>query len=86
MMETAALKQQVKEQIIHFLKIARSGWRQTVDLLSLEDPMEDVLRRIADKRGVAMISASVGVANTFTQNINDRPLCLNNHCPLHGES
>jgi len=24
-------------QIIHFLKIARSGWRQTVDMLSLEE-------------------------------------------------
>jgi len=24
-------------QIIHFLKIARSGWRQTVDMLELED-------------------------------------------------
>jgi len=27
----------VVPQIIHFLKIARSGWRQTVDTLSLED-------------------------------------------------
>ena len=28
---------QVALQIIHFLKIARSGWRQTVDMLSLDD-------------------------------------------------
>ena len=27
----------VAPQIIHFLKISRSGWRQTVDMLSLED-------------------------------------------------
>lgn len=27
----------VVPQIIHFLKISRSGWRQTVDMLSLED-------------------------------------------------
>src|SRR5207253_1957724 len=27
----------VVPQIIHFLKISRSGWRQTVDTLSLED-------------------------------------------------
>src|SRR6188768_3904589 len=27
----------VVPQIIHFLKIARSGWRQTVDMLSLEE-------------------------------------------------
>jgi 2,4-dienoyl-CoA reductase-like NADH-dependent reductase (Old Yellow Enzyme family) len=27
----------VMPQIIHFLKISRSGWRQTVDMLSLED-------------------------------------------------
>ncbi len=28
---------QVALQIIHFLKVARSGWRQTVDMLSIED-------------------------------------------------
>lgn len=33
----AASPSKVFPQIIHFLKIARSGWRQTVDMLSLAD-------------------------------------------------
>jgi dimethylglycine catabolism A len=33
----AAGPSKVVPQIIHFLKISRSGWRQTVDMLSLED-------------------------------------------------
>jgi 2,4-dienoyl-CoA reductase-like NADH-dependent reductase (Old Yellow Enzyme family) len=32
----------VVPQIIHFLKIARSGWRQTIDMLTLEDLTEIV--------------------------------------------
>lgn len=38
----------VVPQIIHFLKISRSGWRQTVDMLSLED-----LDAIVDAYGTA---------------------------------
>jgi dimethylglycine catabolism A len=38
----------VVPQIIHFLKISRSGWRQTVDMLSLED-----LDAIVDAYGAA---------------------------------
>src|SRR5438105_9958962 len=33
----AAGPSKVVPQIIHFLKIARSGWRQTVDMLSLAE-------------------------------------------------
>lgn len=34
-------------QIIHFLKIAKSGWRQTVDLLSRED-IEQIIEEFGD--------------------------------------
>jgi 2,4-dienoyl-CoA reductase-like NADH-dependent reductase (Old Yellow Enzyme family) len=39
-------------QIIHFLKIARSGWRQTVDMLSLED-----IDAIVEAYGTAAVRA-----------------------------
>jgi len=42
----------VVPQIIHFLKIARSGWRQTVDMLSLED-----IDRIVEEFGDAVARA-----------------------------
>jgi 2,4-dienoyl-CoA reductase-like NADH-dependent reductase (Old Yellow Enzyme family) len=42
----------VVPQIIHFLKIARSGWRQTVDMLSLEE-----LDAIVDAYGAAAARA-----------------------------
>jgi dimethylglycine catabolism A len=42
----------VVPQIIHFLKISRSGWRQTVDLLSLED-----IDGIVDAYGDAAVRA-----------------------------
>ena len=42
----------VVPQIIHFLKIARSGWRQTVDMLSLEE-----LDAIVDAYGAAAVRA-----------------------------
>ncbi|HEX7602880.1 MAG TPA: NADH:flavin oxidoreductase [Polyangiaceae bacterium] len=42
----------VVPQIIHFLKIARSGWRQTVDMLSLEE-----LDGIVDAYGRAALRA-----------------------------
>ena len=38
--DTSASK--VVPQIIHFLKIAKSGWRQTVDMLSLAESHETV--------------------------------------------
>ncbi len=37
-------------QIIHFLKVSRSGWRQTVDMLSLED-----IERIVEDYGAAAL-------------------------------
>jgi len=42
----------VVPQIIHFLKIARSGWRQTVDMLSLEE-----IDAIVDAYGTAAARA-----------------------------
>ena len=39
-------------QIIHFLKIARSGWRQTVDMLALDD-----IRAIVDGYAAAAVRA-----------------------------
>lgn len=42
----------VVPQIIHFLKISRSGWRQTVDMLSLEE-----LDAIVDAYGLAAVRA-----------------------------
>lgn len=42
----------VVPQIIHFLKIARSGWRQTVDMLSLEE-----IDAIVDAYGAAAVRA-----------------------------
>jgi len=42
----------VVPQIIHFLKISRSGWRQTVDMLSLDD-----LDAIVDAYGEAALRA-----------------------------
>ena len=42
----------VVPQIIHFLKIARSGWRQTVDMLTVED-----IERIIEQFGEAAARA-----------------------------
>ena len=42
----------VVPQIIHFLKVAKSGWRQTVDMLSLED-----IDRIMEEFGDAVVRA-----------------------------
>ncbi|HRA77204.1 MAG TPA: NADH:flavin oxidoreductase [Burkholderiaceae bacterium] len=42
----------VVPQIIHFLKIARSGWRQTVDMLSIEE-----IERIIEQFGEAAARA-----------------------------
>jgi 2,4-dienoyl-CoA reductase-like NADH-dependent reductase (Old Yellow Enzyme family) len=43
----AAGPSRIVPQIIHFLKISRSGWRQTVDLLSLED-IDDIVDAYGD--------------------------------------
>src|SRR5688572_3364326 len=42
----------VVPQIIHFLKISRSGWRQTVDMLSLEE-----IEAIVEAYGAAAVRA-----------------------------
>ncbi len=42
----------VVPQIIHFLKVAKSGWRQTVDMLSLAD-----IDRIVEEFGDAVVRA-----------------------------
>lgn len=42
----------VVPQIIHFLKVAKSGWRQTVDMLSLDD-----IDRIVEEFGNAVVRA-----------------------------
>jgi dimethylglycine catabolism A len=42
----------VVPQIIHFLKISRSGWRQTIDMLSLDD-----IEAIVDAYGTAAVRA-----------------------------
>lgn len=42
----------VVPQIIHFMKVARSGWRQTIDMLSLED-----IDRIVEQFGDAVARA-----------------------------
>jgi len=39
-------------QIIHFMKVARSGWRQTIDMLSIED-----IDKIVDQFGDAVYRA-----------------------------
>jgi len=48
--ETSASK--IVPQIIHFLKVAKSGWRQTVDMLSLSD-----IDRIVEEFGDAVYRA-----------------------------
>lgn len=47
-------------QIIHFLKIARSGWRQTIDALSLEE-IDDVVERYAQAAARARACGFDGV-------------------------
>jgi 2,4-dienoyl-CoA reductase-like NADH-dependent reductase (Old Yellow Enzyme family) len=50
----------VVPQIIHFLKIARSGWRQTIDMLSLED-IDAIVRAYAAAAGRARAAGFDGV-------------------------
>jgi len=54
----------VVPQIIHFLKVAKSGWRQTVDMLSLED-----IDRIVDEFGDAVARAreAASMAPNYTR-------------------
>lgn len=59
----------VAPQIIHFLKIARSGWRQTVDMLSLEeiDGIVEAYGRAAVRaREAGMDAVELHMAHAYT--------------------
>ena len=59
----------VAPQIIHFLKVARSGWRQTVDMLSLEEIDEIVLaygRAASRARDAGMDGVELHMAHAYT--------------------
>ena len=67
-------------QIIHFLKISRSGWRQTVDMLSLED-IEQIVSDYADAAararscgfdGVELHMAHAYTLSSFLSRLNPR--------------
>ncbi len=70
----------VVPQIIHFLKIARSGWRQTVDMLSLEeiDAIVDAYgaaaarAREAEFDGVELHMAHAYTLSSFLSRLNPR--------------
>jgi len=70
----------VVPQIIHFLKIARSGWRQTVDLLSLEeiDAVVDAYGAAAARArtcgfdGVELHMAHAYTLSSFLSRVNPR--------------
>jgi 2,4-dienoyl-CoA reductase-like NADH-dependent reductase (Old Yellow Enzyme family) len=59
----------VVPQIIHFLKIARSGWRQTVDMLSLDD-IETIVSQFGDAvaraREAGFDGAELHAAHAYT--------------------
>jgi dimethylglycine catabolism A len=70
----------VVPQIIHFLKISRSGWRQTVDMLSLEE-IEQIVEdyaRAADRArrcgfdGVELHMAHAYTLSSFLSRLNPR--------------
>lgn len=70
----------VVPQIIHFLKIARSGWRQTVDMLTLED-IELIIRqfgqaaaraREAGFDGIELHNAHAYTLASFVSRVNGR--------------
>ena len=59
----------VVPQIIHFLKVARSGWRQTVDMLSLEDIdriVEEFGNAVARARDAGFDGAELHSAHAYT--------------------
>lgn len=67
-------------QIIHFLKVARTGWRQTADMLSLEeidqivDQFGDAVRRARDAGfdGAELHSAHAYTLSSFLSRANPR--------------
>ncbi len=70
----------VVPQIIHFLKIARSGWRQTIDMLSLAD-LDDIVEaygraavraREAGMDGVELHMAHAYTLSSFLSRLNPR--------------
>jgi dimethylglycine catabolism A len=59
----------VVPQIIHFLKISRSGWRQTVDMLSLEEIdriVEDYARAADRARRCGFDGVELHMAHAYT--------------------
>lgn len=56
-------------QIIHFLKVSRSGWRQTVDMLSLEDIdriVDDYAAAAARARACGFDGVELHMAHAYT--------------------
>ncbi len=59
----------VVPQIIHFLKVAKSGWRQTVDMLSLADIdqiVEEFANAVARAREAGFDGAELHSAHAYT--------------------
>jgi 2,4-dienoyl-CoA reductase-like NADH-dependent reductase (Old Yellow Enzyme family) len=76
--DTSASK--IVPQIIHFLKVARSGWRQTIDSLSLEE-IDNIINMFADAAarareagydGVELHSAHAYTLSSFLSRHNPR--------------
>ena len=70
----------VVPQIIHFMKLARSGWRQTIDLLT-EEQIEDIIEEFGDATvrareagydGVELHSAHAYTLASFMSRLNGR--------------
>ena len=70
----------VVPQIIHFLKIARSGWRQTVDMLTLED-IERIIQQFGEAAarareagfdGIELHNAHAYTLASFVSRVNGR--------------
>jgi 2,4-dienoyl-CoA reductase-like NADH-dependent reductase (Old Yellow Enzyme family) len=70
----------VVPQIIHFMKVARSGWRQTIDSLSRDD-IELIVRQFGDAArrareagydGVELHSAHAYTLSSFVSRLNPR--------------
>ncbi len=67
-------------QLIHFMKVARSGWRQTIDMLS-EDDIKDIIRdfglaaaraKDAGYDGIELHSAHAYTLSSFLSRLNRR--------------
>ena len=52
-------------QIIHFLKIARSGWRQTIDMLSAKD-IDDIVDAYGAAHAACARGSAASTASSFT--------------------